>query len=135
MILGKRDLMACAQTGSGKTAAFLVPILNRIFEDGPAPGLSGSVGGGSGRRKQYPFALVLAPTRELATQIYDEARKFAYRSRVSILIFKFYFVAFFKSWEGLLIPLKIVGGVIKFDTILVKIHGLSPKKKIFNINS
>ena len=85
MILAKRDLMACAQTGSGKTAAFLVPILNRIFEDGPAPGLSGSVGGGYGRRKQYPFALVLAPTRELATQIYDEARKFAYRSRVRII--------------------------------------------------
>lgn len=33
-------------------------------------------------RKQYPLGLVLAPTRELATQIYDEARKFAYRSRV-----------------------------------------------------
>lgn len=34
------------------------------------------------RRKQYPLGLVLAPTRELATQIFDEARKFAYRSRV-----------------------------------------------------
>lgn len=34
------------------------------------------------KRKQYPLGLVLAPTRELATQIYDEARKFAYRSRV-----------------------------------------------------
>ena len=35
VILKKRDLMACAQTGSGKTAAFLLPILNQIFEDGP----------------------------------------------------------------------------------------------------
>uniref|UniRef100_A0A8C7CFQ2 RNA helicase n=1 Tax=Oncorhynchus kisutch TaxID=8019 RepID=A0A8C7CFQ2_ONCKI len=35
-----------------------------------------------GRRKQYPLSLVLAPTRELALQIYEESRKFAYRSRV-----------------------------------------------------
>ena len=72
--------MSCAQTGSGKTAAFLVPILNRIYEDGPAGG--GAQNFGYGRRKQYPLALVLAPTRELATQIYDEARKFSYRSKV-----------------------------------------------------
>merc|ERR1719369_1529681 len=72
--------MSCAQTGSGKTAAFLVPILDRIYQDGPPPGASG--GGGYGRRKQFPLALVLAPTRELATQIFEEARKFSYRSRV-----------------------------------------------------
>ncbi|XP_015171012.1 PREDICTED: ATP-dependent RNA helicase bel-like [Polistes dominula] len=79
IIIGRRDVMACAQTGSGKTAAFLVPILNQIYESGPrAPPPQGS----SGRRKQYPLGLVLAPTRELATQIYDEARKFAYRSRM-----------------------------------------------------
>jgi len=80
VILAKRDLMSCAQTGSGKTAAFLVPILDRIFQDGPAGPSSGSFG--YGRRKQCPLALVLAPTRELATQIFDEARKFAYRSKV-----------------------------------------------------
>lgn len=34
------------------------------------------------RRKQYPLGLVLAPTRELATQIFEEAKKFAYRSRM-----------------------------------------------------
>lgn len=35
IVLGRRDVMACAQTGSGKTAAFLVPILNQIYEAGP----------------------------------------------------------------------------------------------------
>ncbi|KAL7286258.1 hypothetical protein TKK_0019435 [Trichogramma kaykai] len=78
IIINRRDVMACAQTGSGKTAAFLVPILNQIYESGPAPPPHAS----GGRRKQYPLGLVLAPTRELATQIYDEARKFAYRSRM-----------------------------------------------------
>ncbi|XP_034949438.1 ATP-dependent RNA helicase DDX3X [Chelonus insularis] len=79
IIINRRDVMACAQTGSGKTAAFLVPILNQIYESGPRPPPPQA---GSGRRKQYPLGLVLAPTRELATQIYDEARKFAYRSRM-----------------------------------------------------
>ena len=35
IIVKQRDLMACAQTGSGKTAAFLVPVLNQIFRVGP----------------------------------------------------------------------------------------------------
>ena len=77
IIVGKRDVMACAQTGSGKTAAFLVPILNQMYENGPP-----IITHGRSRRKQYPLGLVLAPTRELATQIYDESKKFAYRSRV-----------------------------------------------------
>lgn len=80
IIIERRDVMACAQTGSGKTAAFLVPILNQIYESGPRP--PPPQANSSGRRKQYPLGLVLAPTRELATQIYDEARKFAYRSRM-----------------------------------------------------
>ncbi|XP_062390252.1 DEAD-box helicase 3 X-linked a isoform X9 [Sardina pilchardus] len=87
IIKAKRDLMACAQTGSGKTAAFLLPILSQIYMEGPGEALqaaknSGQENGKYGRRKQFPISLVLAPTRELALQIYDESRKFAYRSRV-----------------------------------------------------
>ncbi|XP_071607498.1 ATP-dependent RNA helicase DDX3X isoform X1 [Heliangelus exortis] len=83
IIKEKRDLMACAQTGSGKTAAFLLPILSQIYADGPGDALRAMRENGRyGRRKQYPISLVLAPTRELAVQIYEEARKFAYRSRV-----------------------------------------------------
>ncbi|XP_037678708.1 ATP-dependent RNA helicase DDX3X-like isoform X6 [Choloepus didactylus] len=83
IIKEKRDLMACAQTGSGKTAAFLLPILSQIYTDGPGEALKAvKENGRYGRRKQYPISLILAPTRELAVQIYEEARKFSYRSRV-----------------------------------------------------
>lgn len=68
-ILQKRDLMACAQTGSGKTAAFLLPILHSLLEDG--------CDSHSGECPQKPQAVVVAPTRELAIQIKDEARKFS----------------------------------------------------------
>ncbi|WWD08462.1 ATP-dependent RNA helicase ded1 [Kwoniella europaea PYCC6329] len=82
IVAGGRDLMACAQTGSGKTGGFLFPILSAMFTYGPiAPPPDNSYGGGyNNRRKAYPTALVLAPTRELVSQIHDEARKFAYRS-------------------------------------------------------
>ncbi|XP_052462325.1 putative ATP-dependent RNA helicase an3 isoform X16 [Carassius gibelio] len=88
IVKAKRDLMACAQTGSGKTAAFLLPVLSQIYNDGPGEALQATKAstqqenGKYVRRKQFPISLVLAPTRELALQIYDEARKFSYRSRV-----------------------------------------------------
>lgn len=84
VVLKGRDLMACAQTGSGKTAAFLVPILSKLFSTGPIKQTDDEDGGPSrfNQRKQYPLALILAPTRELASQIYDEARKFSYRSHM-----------------------------------------------------
>ena len=63
-VLAGRDVLAIAQTGTGKTAAFALPILHR---------LAGANGGGRGRA---PRALVLAPTRELAIQIADEFRAY-----------------------------------------------------------
>lgn len=79
-----QDLMACAQTGSGKTAGFLFPILSSLFEKGPPPMPAGAQqGGGMGRRRMaFPTGLILAPTRELVSQIHEEAKKFAYRSWV-----------------------------------------------------
>ncbi|KIW17874.1 ATP-dependent RNA helicase ded1 [Exophiala spinifera] len=80
IVMGGRDLMACAQTGSGKTGGFLFPILSQAFQTGPSH--APTSGGGFRQRKAFPTSLILAPTRELVSQIYDEARKFAYRSWV-----------------------------------------------------
>lgn len=63
-----RDLIGVAATGSGKTAAFLLPLLVYISDLPPLTELSKNDG---------PYALILAPTRELVQQIEDEARKFA----------------------------------------------------------
>ncbi|KAI0305992.1 P-loop containing nucleoside triphosphate hydrolase protein [Multifurca ochricompacta] len=83
IVAAGRDLMACAQTGSGKTAGFLFPIISASFSDGPRPPPITANGQSHLRtRKAYPTALILAPTRELVNQIHDEARKFAYRSWV-----------------------------------------------------
>jgi len=70
--------MACAQTGSGKTAAFLFPLLSKTLLNGREDLTFNQL-----RSKMaYPISLIIVPTRELAIQIYDEARKFAYRSPV-----------------------------------------------------
>jgi ATP-dependent RNA helicase DDX3X len=76
-----RDLMACAQTGSGKTAGFLFPtLISLLRSQGPQFPDEG------GRRRSYPVALVLAPTRELASQIYDEARRFCYCTGIAPVV-------------------------------------------------
>lgn len=63
---GDVDLLTVAPTGSGKTIAFLIPIINALLSEGkPADGEEG------------PRAVILAPTRELASQIVNEARKLA----------------------------------------------------------
>jgi len=59
LLLAGRDLLGCAQTGTGKTAAFAIPILTRLAGTARREGLRG------------PRVLVLAPTRELASQIGD----------------------------------------------------------------
>ncbi|PSS22734.1 hypothetical protein M430DRAFT_56629 [Amorphotheca resinae ATCC 22711] len=82
IVMGGRDLMACAQTGSGKTGGFLFPILSQAFQTGPSAPPAGAGGSFGRQRKAYPTSLILAPTRELVSQIFDESRKFAYRSWV-----------------------------------------------------
>ncbi|KAJ5568363.1 hypothetical protein N7450_010849 [Penicillium hetheringtonii] len=84
IVMNGRDLMACAQTGSGKTGGFLFPILSQAYQNGPSAAPQQASGQFSyGRqRKAYPTSLILAPTRELVSQIFDEARKFSYRSWV-----------------------------------------------------
>jgi ATP-dependent RNA helicase DDX3X len=76
-----RDLMACAQTGSGKTAAFLFPLIHHMLTTPPKEAPA-DYGGGRGysRRMAYPQALIVAPTRELASQILEEARKFCWKT-------------------------------------------------------
>ena len=67
-----RDLMGCAETGAGKTAAFCFPIIAGILKRSggvrSAPGYGG--GGFRGRgRVASPVALIMAPTRELTSQV------------------------------------------------------------------
>lgn len=60
-LLEGRDMLGIAQTGTGKTAAFLIPIIEQLIRNG----------------KKDSYALVMAPTRELATQVEDEFKGMA----------------------------------------------------------
>ncbi|PYI02514.1 DEAD/DEAH box RNA helicase [Aspergillus sclerotiicarbonarius CBS 121057] len=84
-ILTGHDLIAISQTGSGKTAAFLIPVLSQLM--GKAKKLAAprpNVADGYDRKVHAvtaePLVLIVAPTRELSTQIFDEARRLCYRS-------------------------------------------------------
>ncbi|KAM2183556.1 hypothetical protein ACFX1Q_028785 [Malus domestica] len=78
--LAGRDLMACAQTGSGKTAAFCFPIISGIMKGQPAQRPP------RGAHTVHPLALILSPTRELSIQIHEEARKFSYQTGVRVVV-------------------------------------------------
>ena len=74
-LLEGRDIFGCAQTGTGKTAAFLFPILNAILakdEGRPEP--------------NKPRALIVAPTRELAAQIAESTVSFSRYTRVTFAV-------------------------------------------------
>ena len=70
--------MACAQTGSGKTAAFLLPVIQKIMETGASDS--------AGKSYAAPQCVIITPTRELAIQIKDESRKFAMGSAVKSVV-------------------------------------------------
>jgi ATP-dependent RNA helicase DDX3X len=77
-----RDLMACAQTGSGKTCAFLLPIVSNLIKKGLNKIKDEKSDNPFTQKVLYPTCLVLSPIRELSIQIYDEARKFAYQTGI-----------------------------------------------------
>jgi ATP-dependent RNA helicase RhlE len=67
VIMKQKDLIACAQTGTGKTAAYLLPVLNRIIHT----------------EKRHLNTLIIAPTRELAQQIDQQIEGFGYYLGIS----------------------------------------------------
>jgi ATP-dependent RNA helicase RhlE len=69
LILAKKDLIACAQTGTGKTGAYLLPIMNMI----------------SNTKDRHNHTLILAPTRELAQQIDIQVEALSYFTNISSL--------------------------------------------------
>ncbi|CAG9318786.1 unnamed protein product [Blepharisma stoltei] len=73
----RRDLMAIAETGSGKTAAFLFPMFAKMLKDGPPHPIDSDIA--------YPIGLILAPTRELVQQLHEETLKFAHKTGIKTL--------------------------------------------------
>ncbi|OGG08873.1 hypothetical protein A2154_04065 [Candidatus Gottesmanbacteria bacterium RBG_16_43_7] len=63
-----RDVVGIANTGTGKTAAFLIPLISKIYA------------------RRFEKVLIVAPTRELASQIYDECRVFTHNLDISLAL-------------------------------------------------
>ena len=68
-VLQGRDLMVAAQTGTGKTGGFALPVLERLFPNGHPDGRQ--------HVAKQPRVLVLTPTRELAAQVHDSFKVYA----------------------------------------------------------
>ena len=85
-ILQKKDCLGCAETGSGKTVAFLAPIISLLLNQGPP--LDDKIylkqNSKYSNSCSYPVCLVLVPTRELAEQIYIESRKLLYKTGIVV---------------------------------------------------
>jgi ATP-dependent RNA helicase RhlE len=73
--LAGKDVIGCAETGTGKTAAYVLPILARLLREDKEAGPKAS--------HHATRALILAPTRELATQIDDEIQGFSYHAPIA----------------------------------------------------
>ena len=69
-LLAGRDLLGRAATGTGKTAAFTLPLLQRLVHLAPQP---------------HPSALILVPTRELAIQVTEAVQRYGQQQRIAIL--------------------------------------------------
>lgn len=73
-LLEGRDLLGCAQTGTGKTAAFALPILQRLVQANRRP------------QARQPRALILTPTRELAIQIHESFQTYGRHLRLKFAV-------------------------------------------------
>lgn len=71
-LLEGRDLLGCAQTGTGKTASFAIPILQNIYNEG--------------KSKKNIKAIILAPTRELAIQIGENFKTYSKHTNIKSLV-------------------------------------------------
>jgi ATP-dependent RNA helicase RhlE len=91
LALGGHDVIACAETGTGKTVAFVVPIIQQLLADEAARAAPPVGGAGSETQPdaavvpppERSHVLILAPTRELAVQIEDEIHGLSYHTAVT----------------------------------------------------
>ena len=75
VVLTGRDLLAAAQTGTGKTAGFTLPILQQLMSRQPAT-----------RKPGQPRCLILTPTRELTAQVAESVEKYGKHTRTRSLV-------------------------------------------------